>query len=130
MRNCESFAVTFFSSFYIVADVLSTLLLVALSKPNTPPSEAHPLEPIKWFLSSNTCTSGGGGEIRTPVQNTFLFTSYSNITPVFINKLIQFWQIICLVFHKYLCYFFFGCNRNHNFIDWSVCNFFKHLSIC
>ena len=61
---------------------------------------------------------GGGGGIRTPVQNTFLFTSYSNITPVFINKLIQFWQIFFLVFHKYLCDFFFGCNRNHNLIDW------------
>ena len=43
-----------------------------------PPSEAHPLEPIKWFLSSNTYASGGGGENRTPVQNTFLFASYSN----------------------------------------------------
>jgi hypothetical protein len=31
--NCESFAITLISSFYIVADVLSTLLLFALSKP-------------------------------------------------------------------------------------------------
>jgi len=96
----------------------------------SPPSEAHPLEPIKWFLSSNTCTSGGGGGICIPVQNTFYFTSYSNITPVFINKLIQFWQIFFLVFHKYLWHFFFGCNCYHNLIDWFICNLSKHLSVC
>jgi hypothetical protein len=28
-----------------------------------------------------------------------------------------------------LWHFFFGCNCYHNLIDWSICNFTKHLSI-
>jgi len=42
------------------------------------PHQKHtPLEPVKRFLSSKTCASGGAGGIRTPVQNTFLVASYN-----------------------------------------------------
>jgi len=70
--------------------VLSTLLLIALSKPSHPHQKyitcrllvSLRLELIEPFADCPTIgeqyTFGGGGENRTPVQNTFLFASYSN----------------------------------------------------
>ena len=81
--NVSAFAFTFFASatglpqsYGFCFPELSTLLLFALSKPCTPPTQ-----------DTFKISSGGGGEIRTPVQNTFLFASYSNnfylIQPIF-----------------------------------------------
>ena len=66
-------------SFNIYSDVLSTLLLVALSK------LCRPIISIQFgilctgiWYPSRLYAYGGPGGIRTPVQNTFLFASYSN----------------------------------------------------
>jgi len=59
------------------------------------PHQKHtPLEPVKRFLSSKTCASGGAGGIRTPVQNTFLVASYNNS----INNYIRVYLVCQVVF--------------------------------
>ena len=88
--SLAAFAVTLFSSFYIVADVLSTLLLFALSKLCIPIKKtlcypkhivdhdgyAPDINPMPIFKHKNPF--GGDGGIRTPVQNTFLVASYNH----------------------------------------------------
>ena len=60
--------------------MLSTLLLFALSNLG----QAHqkhtiPTRALRGFFHlGQLCAYGGPGGIRTPVQNTFLFASYSN----------------------------------------------------
>jgi len=79
MRTVSRLRLLFFS-FNIYSDVLSTLLLFALSNLG----QAHqkhtiPARALRGFFHlGQLCAYGGPGGIRTPVQNTFLFASYSN----------------------------------------------------
>jgi len=60
---------------------LSTSVLVALSKPSHPHQKY--IATVSMFATDNSVrqyTFGGGGENRTPVQNTFLVASYNHIT--------------------------------------------------
>ena len=77
--------------------VLSTLLLFALSKSMTGPSEvsccsqvgnSNPQSLVKLLHITLNNTSGGPGGSRTRVQNTFLFASYSNklYLTIFLSK--------------------------------------------
>jgi hypothetical protein len=82
--------------------VLSTLLLFALSKP-VHPHQKHiiPTRALRGFFHlGQLCAFGGPGGIRTPVQNTFLFVSYSNKNIYYYNTLV----IICQVFLWYFIY--------------------------
>jgi len=83
-------------SFNIYSDVLSTLLLFALSNLG----QAHqkhtiPARALRGFFHlGQLCVYGGPGGIRTPVQNTFLFASYNNS----INNYIRIYLVCQVVF--------------------------------
>ena len=83
MRTFHRLRLLFFS-FNICSDVLSTLLLIALSKPGQP-HQKKTWTQTKINKSITTIISGvfisffcGAGRNRTAVQNTFLFASYNN----------------------------------------------------
>ena len=78
MRTVSRLRLLFFS-FDIYSDVLSTLLLFALSKLCRPGIKTQYQSKFTRNTKVNLlCFYGGPGGIRTPVQNTFLVTSYSN----------------------------------------------------
>ena len=78
MRTVSRLRLLFFS-FDIYSDVLSTLLLFALSKLCRPGIKTQYQSKFTRNTKVNLlCFYGGPGGIRTPVQNTFLFASYSN----------------------------------------------------
>lgn len=110
--------------------VLSTLLLFAPSKPVHPHQKQSSLD-SNLVLVLSICAShsagqiafGGDGGNRTPVQNTFLIASYSNIFHQCIN-------IFMLFSYKNLWLSIFNCDCNHNLIYWQSSSFFEHFSIC
>jgi hypothetical protein len=66
-------------SFYVFSDKLSTSVLVTLSKPSHPHQKYIAI--VSMFATDNSVRqyiSGGGGENRTPVQNTFLVASHNH----------------------------------------------------
>jgi len=65
-------------SFNIYSDVLSTLLLFALSNLGQAHQKYNPVSYVSICYGHIDYTFGGPGGICTPVQNTFLFASYSN----------------------------------------------------
>jgi hypothetical protein len=77
MRTFHRLRLLFFS-FNICSDVLSTLLLIALSKPGHPHQKYIATCVFATDNSVRQYTFGGGGRNRTAVQNTFLFASYNN----------------------------------------------------
>ena len=78
MRTVSRLRLLFFS-FNIYSDVLSTLLLFALSKLCRPGIKTQYQSKFTRNTKVNLlCFYGGPGGIRTPVQNTFLSASYSN----------------------------------------------------
>ena len=71
-------------------------LLIVLSKLFTPIKSTPSL--LKVYQQADTqCAFGGGGENRTPVQNTFYSTSYSNrYILLFIYKKINLFNVSSL----------------------------------
>jgi len=99
MRTVSRLRLLFFS-FYTCSGVLSTLLLVALSKPSQP-HQKKTWTQTKINKSIPTIISGvfisffgGAGRNRTAVQNTFLFASYNNS----INNYIRVYLVCQVVF--------------------------------
>jgi len=94
MRTVSRLRLLLFS-FYVFSDKLSTSVLVALSKPSHPHQKY--IATVSMFATDNSVrqyTSGGGGENRTPVQNTFLVASHNHSSIIHYLFLLVKYQLI------------------------------------
>jgi len=77
MRTVSRLRLLLFS-FNVFSDKLSTSVLVALSKPSHPHQKHNHVSYVSICYVHIDYAFGGGGENRTPVQNTFLVASHNH----------------------------------------------------